>query len=248
MIEIIAAPLAGLRKEQHLGLMTALDHLMMQETLVKLGLEVQYPPFSSALAVENAAVQIEQGSLTTGKMDELDAEREDLLTGFTHLVENGLRHFDLTKRNAAEIVKHIIDKYGNFRRKTNADETVDFRAMTHELLSAENLPHLSALSEDGPEWVNRIQTVNEQYGALNEARNAETKGTHVTTSLEAREVMNPYYTAIIKRVNALAVVNGEANYITFINRMNGYITDYKTTMAVQAAARKKQVLPAPPVA
>ena len=138
MIEIIAAPLPRFRKGQHLGLMTEMDHLMMKETIAKLGLEELYGPFKSALAVENAAVEIESGSLTTGKMDDKDAEREDLQIGFTHLVENGLRHFDLDKQRAAEIVKHIIDKYGNLRRKTNAEETVSFRSMTTELLSAEN--------------------------------------------------------------------------------------------------------------
>jgi len=246
MIEIIAAPLTRLRKEQHLGLMTSLDHLLMAETIAKLGLEQLYPPFKSALAVENAAVEIELGSLTTGKMEEKDAEREDLITGFTHLVENGLRHFDLSKQRAAEIVKHIVEKYGNFRRKTNADETVAIRAMTTELLSADNLPQLSTLC-DGVEWVTRIQTVNEEYNALYESRNAENNGAHTVTSLEARANTDPCYNAIVKRITSLTDINGEANYSSFINKLNGFITDLKNTMTVQQAARKKQAAEAPKV-
>lgn len=239
MIEIIAAPLTRCRKQQHLGLMTEADHLMMKEAIAKLGLEELYGPFKSALAVENAAIEIELGSLTTGKMEDQDAEREDLTTGFTLLIENGLRHFDPAKQNAAQMLKHLVEKYGSFRRKTNADETVDIRAMTTELLKTENLPHLLSLS-DGVEWVTRIQMVNEEYGALYESRNADKNGTHTTTSLEARAIMDPCYTAIVKRVNALAEVNGEANYINFINQLNGFITDLKNTMTIQQSARKKQ--------
>jgi len=239
MIEIFTAPLTHCRKQQHLGLMTEVDHLVMKETIAKLGLVELYRPFKNALAVENAAVEIELGSLTTGKMDDKDAEREDLATGFSLLIENGLRHFDLSKQNAAVILNHIVEKYGNFRRKTNADETVDIRAMASELLSTENLPYLSALS-DGVEWVTRIQTVNEEYGALYESRNADNNGVHTITSLEARAIMDPCYTAIVKRVNALAEVNGEADYINFINELNGFITDLKTTMAFQQTIRKKQ--------
>lgn len=246
MIEIIAAPLTRLRKEQHLGLMTELDHLLMQETIAKFGLEQLYPPFKSALAVENAAVEIELGSINTGKMDDKDGERGDLITGFQHLVENGLHHFDPSKQQTAKIIKRIIDKYGSLSRKTNADETVDIHSMTNELLDAKNSAYLSTLT-DGVEWVTRIQTVNEEYSALYELRNAENNGTHTTTSLEARSVTDPCYIAIVKRVNALVVVNGEADYSSFINQLNGFITDYKNTMAVQKAARIKKAAVAPEV-
>ena len=76
-------------------------------------------------------------------------------------------------------------------------------------------------------------------------RNEENKGSHTTTSLEAREVMDPCYHAIVKRVNALAEVNGEANYILFINLLNGLIGDLKNTMSQQQAAKKQQDTPAP---
>ncbi|MFT3751403.1 MAG: DUF6261 family protein [Paludibacter sp.] len=244
MTEIIVAPLTRFRKEQHLGLMTSLDHLIMNTPVVKTGIGQLYQPFSSALAVESAAIKIEQGSLTTGKMEEQDAEREDLVLGFTHLLENGLRHFDSTKRTAAETLKHVVDKYGNFRRKTNADETVSMRGMCSELLGAEYQPHLATLA-DGVEWITRIQTVNEEYSALYELRNAETNGTHVITYVEARQVMDPCYNAIVKRVSSLADINGEANYLSFINQLNGFISDLKTTMAIQEAARKKQAATAP---
>lgn len=244
MNEIIFAPLARMRKEQHLGLMTQTDHLLMSETLAKLGVEAQYPAFSNALAVEKAAISIEVGNINTAKMEDRDFEREDLITGFNHLIENKLRHFNPAIRETAEIVKRVIDKYGNPRYKTNADETVSIHSMTAELLNADNLPRLTALSDECVEWVSQIQTVNEEYNALYELRNAETNGTHVATSLEAREVMDPCYNAIVKRINALALINGDANYSSFINQLNGFIEDYKTTISMQQAARKKQTTPA----
>jgi phage-related protein len=52
--------------------------------------------------------------------------------------------------------------------------------------------------------------------------------------------MDPCYNAIVRRINALAEVNGEADYISFINQLNGVIEDMKTTLTVQQTARNKR--------
>lgn len=238
MIEINSVSLGKLRKEQHLGLMTNTDRLIGSDNVVKTGITPLYASFNEALAIETAAVKLEQGSLTTGKMDDMDTEREDLITGFDHLIENGLRHFDTAKRDAATQLKHVVDKYGSFRRKTNADETVDIRSMCAELLSEQNSTALGTLP-DGVEWVTRIQTSNEGYNALYIARNAENNGQKIITSGQAREQTDPCYNAIVRRLNALAELNGDAAYAGFINQLNGLIADLKSTMSAQATARRK---------
>ena len=238
MLEISSVSLSKLRKEQHLGLMTNTNHLISIDTVVKTGLGNLYAPFNEALAVEAAAIKLEQGSLTSGKMNEKDAEREELISGLDDLISNGCRHFNPAKREAALQIKHVVDKYGNFRRKTNGDETVDIRAMCAELLSEENATALDTLA-DGTEWVTRIQTVNEEYNLLYIARNNENNGQKVISSTEARTITDPCYNAIVRRVNALAELNDEATYAPFINQLNGLIADLKTTLSIQATARKK---------
>ena len=238
MLEISSVSLSKLRKEQHLGLMTNTNQLISSNAVVKTALGNLYPPFNEALAVEAAAIKLEQGSLTTGKMDDKDVEREELVSGLNDLIGNGCRHFNLTKREAATQIKYVVDKYGNFRRKTNGDETVDIRAMCAELLNEQNSAALGLLP-DGIEWVTHIQTVNEEYNALYIVRNNENNGEKVITSTEARTQTDPCYNAIVRRVNALAELNGEAAYAPFINQLNGLIADLKTTMSIQATARKK---------
>ena len=238
MTEIIAAPLTRFRKQQHLALMTNLDVLVVANPKVKDGLGDLYSPFKTLLAQEIAAVEMEQGSLVTKKMEDKDEEREDYITGFNHLLENGLRHFDPTKREAAQTLKHMSSKYGVFSQKTNSDETVDIRAMCTECQSPAFSTYLSALPE-APDWVSHIQLSNEEYDALYRQRNAENNGQVVTTSLQVRALIDPCYQAIVRRVTSLIDLKGEADYAGFVNQLNGFITDLKNTMSVQAAARKK---------
>jgi hypothetical protein len=240
MNEIIDAPLTRCTKRQHAWLMSAFDQTLEKHPTVKIEIANHYQPFSSALAVEKAALEYESGSLTTAKMDNEDEEREDFISGFTHLLENGLRHFDPLKREAAEYLHRIVKKYGSFTRKHNKDETVDIRSMCNELLSAEAAPYLAALAE-GPEWVSRIQASNEKYATLYIVRNAETGNKAVQiSSLQAREITSNNYKAIVRRINALTEINGAENYQVFIGEINNLIADLKKTIDADNAIRRRQ--------
>ncbi|MFZ4726751.1 MAG: DUF6261 family protein [Paludibacter sp.] len=239
MIEIMDAPLTRCSKKQHAWLMSAVSQTLEKYPTVKIEVANLYQPFSSALAVENVALEYESGSLTTAKLDKKDEEREDFISGFTHLIETGRRHFDPVKVEAAEYLYRIVKKFGNFTRKPNKDETVDIRTLCNELLSAEAAPYMAALPETS-DWVSRIQTTNEEYDILYLVRNAENGGSVQVTSLQARINTDPCYKAIIRRINALTELNGAEKYQALIGEINSLIGDMKQTKEAEATTRRKQ--------
>jgi hypothetical protein len=244
MMKIIAAPLPDLRNEQHLSLMADVKRLVSEEPAVKQILVEEEPQFSDALAAEVVAEKVASGSEITKSMDVFFALRAKHFTGLEHAVEMGLCHFDPTIENVAASVKTLMDKYGNINRKTNAEKTVAFRNLTDELLSAENLPKVTQIGVK--DWAEKVKEENDEYSALSDSRTKEEKGRPSGNVHDARDVTDRMYHTITNRVNAAATLNGEANYASFINQLNGAIEALKATMSQQLTARKKQVLPPPP--
>lgn len=228
MTKIIHAPLTRFRNGQHLFLMTKVQFLILQETAAKLGLEILDSEFNNAVAAETAAVAVEEGSIYTKKMNAKADERKDLLIGFEHLVETGLRHYDPAKRDASEHIERVMNVYGNINKKSKTEKTTAIRNLTRDLLAPENTPFLTLI--EGTEWVTKLQAVNEEVDTIYLTRNDEETDRISGDVRVARAVTDPVYTRIVDKINALAIVNGETNYVHFINQLNGIIEDLVTNL------------------
>lgn len=228
MIKIIHAPLTRFRNDQHLFLMTKTQFLILQETAAKLGIEILDSEFNDAVAVETASVAVEEGSIYTEKMNAKADERSQLLSGFNHLLENGLRHYDPAKRDASEQLARVKAVYGNINKKSKTEKTTAIRNLTHDLLTPENMPFLTLI--EGTEWVTKLQAVNEEVDTIYLTRNDEETERISGDVRAARTVTDPIFTAIVEKVNAEVIVNGEANYLHFINQLNGIISDLITNL------------------
>jgi len=231
MKKIINAPLARFRNDQHLFLMTKTQLLIRQETATKLGIELLEAPLADAVAVETAAVAVEEGSSFTKLMKSKSLERNELFEGFEHMLKTGLLHYNIPTRDAAEKVMRIREKYGNIRLKTKAEKTTSIRNLTAELLSEENRPYMLLLL--AIDWVTKLQTTNEEHDTLYVSRNKEEVESISGNVRDARLITDPCYKNIVERINAQVTLNGDANFLSFINQQNGIIEDLKTTLAAQ---------------
>ena len=237
MLKIINIQLSRLRASQHLRLMIELIRLILEETSSRLGIEFLFPAFQSAVAKETVAVEVERGSSITEKIDALIISREKCFGGLNNLVENGQAHFDPTKVDAAKKLRRVMDKYENIQNKTKGEKLVDFQNLTLELQTAENAPYCLLLGVS--EWVDKIQEVNAECNTQNALRTKENGERPDGNVHDARMVVDPLYNAIVERVNALAVVNGDANYQNFITQLNVVIENLKITLAQQQPKKEK---------
>jgi len=231
MVKIIVAPLSRFRNDQHLFLMTKTQLLIRQETASKLGIELLEAPLAEAVASETAAVAVEEGSSFTKKIKAKALERKELFEGFEHMLKTGLLHYDLSIREAAEKIMRVRENYGNIRMKTKAEKTTSIRNLTAELLNPENRPYMLLLL--AIDWVTKLQSTNEEHDTLYVSRNKEEVESISGNVRAARQVTDPCYINIVERINAQVTLNGDANYLSFINQQNGIIQDLKTTLAVQ---------------
>ena len=96
------------------------------------------------------------------------------------------------------------------------------------MLAPENAPFLTLI--EGTEWVTKLQAVNEEVDTIYLTRNDEETERISGDVRAARAVTDPIFTAIVEKVNAEVIVNGEANYLHFINQLNGIIGDLITNL------------------
>jgi len=237
MLKIIPAPLSRMRNGQHLHLMIELIRLIIEETVEKLGISSLFPVFQSAVDRENKAVEVERGSDITEKIDELIIQREKFYVGFNHLIENGLLHFDPAKVNAAKRVYRVLEKYSNIHKKTRVEKFVDFNNMTLELQGPEIAPDVMLLGAH--DWVVKIFELNAEGLKLNAQRIKETGSRPDGNVHEARQETDPYYKAIVDKINAQVLVNGVDNFQSFITQLNGVIVGLKITLARQQGVNDK---------
>lgn len=94
-------------------------------------------------------------------------------------------------------------------------------------------------------WVARLKEANEKFITFFTDRNSQ-QATLVTGATKAaRQETDTAYRAVVKRINALAEINGDADYLEIINEMNRLIDRQRAILATRktlnakAAAQKK---------
>jgi hypothetical protein len=85
------------------------------------------------------------------------------------------------------------------------------------------MPFLTLI--EGTEWVTKLQAVNEEVDTIYLTRNDEETERISGNVKAARAVTDPIYTNIVDKINAEVLVNGETDYVHFINQLNGIIGD-----------------------
>ena len=94
-------------------------------------------------------------------------------------------------------------------------------------------------------WVARLKEANEKFIVIFTNRNSQ-QATIVTGATKAaRQETDAAYRAVVKRLNALAEVNGETDYLEIINNINRLIDRQKAILATRKTINAKRATQKP---
>ena len=94
-------------------------------------------------------------------------------------------------------------------------------------------------------WVMRLKEANEKFISFFTNRNSQ-QATIVTGATKAaRQETDAAYRAVVKRLNALAEVNGETDYLEIINNINRLIDRQKAILATRKTINAKRATQKP---
>ena len=190
-------------------------------------------------AEDEALVKITKNSLTE-KRGAADRRRDKTFRGLADTVNAGLNHFEPELQASAQRVKIVLDTYGNVAKLPLNEETAAIYNLTQELL--ENYAEDAGKLEIVP-WINKLNDNNEDYKALVKGSNEEEAAKTELKAKSTRAQVDLVMSQIIKRVEALIVIEGEENYAEFVRHLNLHFDKYANTLAQRrgaAKARKKK--------
>lgn len=188
--------------------------------------------FKVAVAAEDEALKISQKSLLTDDIAKADIDRDALYAGYKKAVEAFLAMPIADMAQAAKVLAQHIKDYkintaGQLDKETGL--LVNFITDLEDKYSAQ-VAKLGLTA-----FVTNLKEANERVRTLTLQRTNEKMGVTVGALKTARTASDDAYRALVKMVNALALVFGEKDYTAFIDYVNTEVTHYKREVIGQKA-------------
>ena len=188
--------------------------------------------FKAAVAAEDEALKISQKSLLSDDIAKADSDRDALYIGYKRAVEGFLAMPVADMAQAAKVLAQHIKDYkintaGQLDKETGL--LVNFITDLEDKYSAQ-VAKLGLTA-----FVINLKEANERVRMLTLQRTNEKMGVTVGALKAARTSSDDAYRALVKMVNALALVYGEKDYTAFIDYVNTEVTHYKREVIGQKA-------------
>lgn len=188
--------------------------------------------FKAAVSAEDEALKISQKSLLTDDIAKADIDRDALYAGYKKAVEAFLAMPIADMAQAAKVLAQHIKDYkintaGQLDKETGL--LVNFITDLEDKYSAQ-VAKLGLTA-----FVTNLKEANERVRMLTLQRTNEKMGVTVGALKAARTSSDDAYRALVKMVNALALVYGEKDYTAFIDYVNTEVTHYKREVIGQKA-------------
>ena len=188
--------------------------------------------FKTAVSAEDEALKISQKSLLTDEIAKADSDRDALYAGYKKAVEGFLAMPIADMAQAAKILSQHIKDY----KINTADQLDKETGLLVNFISDLEDKYAAQVAKLGlTAFVTNLKEANERVRTLTLQRTNEKIGITVGALKTARTVSDDAYRALVKMVNALALVFDEKDYTAFIDYVNTEITHYKREVIGQKA-------------
>jgi hypothetical protein len=186
------------------------------------------PAYLAGYLSEGEALKLIKESAITDKIIKADIIRDGIFRGMCDSARSAEKHFNAEKKEAALRLRVVFNHFGNVARKGYDEETAAITSLVDEL----ELDHAADTATIGiTDWIAELKSSNDAFDDLKTGRYTEESKKTLLRMNEVRVEVDNAYKKVVERINALIVVEGEANYITFVNEMNVRIDSYSKLIA-----------------
>lgn len=194
------------------------------DTAVKGKAADQVNNLKAAVSAEDEALKISQKSLLTDEIAKADNDRDALYAGYKKAVEAFLAMPIADMAQAAKVLAQHIKDY-----KINTADQLDKETglLVNFITDLEDKYTAQVTKLGLTAFVTNMKEANERVRTLTLQRTNEKMGVTVGALKAARTASDTAYRALVKMVNALALVLGEKDNTAFIDYVNTEITHYK---------------------
>ena len=194
------------------------------DTAVKGKAADQVNNLKAAVSAEDEALKISQKSLLTDEIAKADNDRDALYAGYKKAIEGFLAMPIADMAQAAKILSQHIKDY----KINTADQLDKETGLLVNFISDLEDKYAAQVAKLGlTAFVTNLKEANERVRTLTLQRTNEKISITVGALKTARTASDDAYRALVKMVNALALVFGEKDYTAFIDYVNTEVAHYK---------------------
>ena len=230
-MEITKIYLSHLHGEEHLGYHTEVRQKLEAFNLEDIDIKPQmFADYSVAIETEDGSYKIMAKSHYTEPLSLLDTTRDQTVTGMVTQVRSLLTHFDPNIQQAADRVMIVFNAFGNMRKKNYVAETADIINFLQEINEGSIQEDIDLMNLRP--WVDKLETDNNAFIRVYETRQEEQVKKDVLERFRICRInTDECYNAIVNRINAGIVFNGEERYKELVGGLNGIINYYNNILA-----------------
>lgn len=228
--EIAVINLPPMPNGAHYNFMQTMLERVKATDVVKTKLEKDVAALEAALAVENDNLKVSQKSSLTAGISDGDVQRDAFFIGYKSAVKGFRSLPDGDMKDAALCLWEHLENY-DLDPRAQLDKQTGM--MTNFLEDLENKFKDDVATLGLTAFVTNMKTANEQVRTLMKQRDDEYSAKMVGAMKAARSVSDEAYRLVVKKINALALIEGEDDYARLIDEMNAQILRYKREVLKQ---------------
>ena len=199
-------------------------------------LETKVNDFTTAVDAFDDALKASDTNPATAKATATDDARDASWRGANNYTAAMCAHPTADIATAAAEAKSLFDKYGDPTKLAQTEES----GVLHNLLQdleAFDASKRTSLNLDV--WIADLKAKEEAFLAAAAQRTEADAARQVGIVKETRTAAEAAYRSLVDTVNALAMINGDTDYATFINHVNAMIERQKAISKARVTRAKK---------
>jgi hypothetical protein len=236
MDKILPITFQKMKNGAHNAFMHDVQRLLADENMPLQGFEKLIEAFNLALEAENAAKGVRRKSYMTDDMVKLNAQREEMYAGLFYHYQSSLRHYDAGKREAAKDISHIMKSIAYIHNTSNIDRYAYIFKITANIRKPVHAAAVETLELAG--WLDALDALNEAHRTTANNRDSERSKRGNGNVLVARKATDKAYQDIVKRVNAVMILNGPEEFDYFVRLLNVHLAHAKKSIAIREGWKK----------
>ncbi len=231
MDTILPITFQKMKNDSHNVFMNGVQGLLANENMPLQGFEKLIETFNLAYQSEVSASRVRRKSERTNELVKINKQREELYAGLFYHYQSSLRHYDAGKREAAKGISHIMKSIAYIHNMSNANRAGNIRKIISNIRKPQNTAIVETLQLTG--WLDALDALNELYQKTDASRDSERSKRGNGNVLVARKATDKAYQDIIKRVNALIILNGSEEFDYFVRLLNMHLAEVKKSIAIR---------------
>ena len=193
--------------------------------------------FETAFNAFDTALKASATNPATASATDADVERDQSWRAANAYVKAMCSHPTADIANAASEAKSLFDKYGDPTSLAQTEESGILHNLLQDLEAFDSAKRTSLALDV---WITDLQEKEDAFLAAAAQRTEEDAARQVGIVKETRTAADAAYRSLVDTVNALAMINGDAEYATFIDHVNAVIDRQKSILKARTTRAKKE--------